>query len=133
MADLKKITNCEMNLLIAEKVMGDDICKCSHQHRMVIYPFYRHNTCVTCGLKLAKPFSTDRNAAALVLERAGELNSSSSRPHDHALVRVLENLSEILGIEWNNGSIGVGQLWMFMSASPRQICDAAYLAWEESQ
>ena len=53
---------------------------------------------------------TDRNAAALVLEKIGEMGSASSNPRDHAMFRMLEAL--------------------FMTATPRQMMEAALLAVE---
>lgn len=114
------MTDRELDAVIAEKVMGEEICVCEHMKRITTSTFFNPQTgrCNTCGKKAPILFSTDRNAAALVLERIGELGLRSEFSD---LLRPALTSHDKLPL-----------LWYMVTATPRQLMEAALAAVEKA-
>lgn len=107
----------ELDVLVAEKVMG----LCFHSWSKRIIP-----SCIKCGAsfmkidhaaKLGLPYSTDRNAAALVMQRLEGLH----------LQRAFERHFNGLIAEYWGSSRGPVSLGLFgkLMAPPHLICEVA--------
>lgn len=118
---MAELSDRELDALVAEKIMGEAKCKCEHQKRISTYAFYDSQTgnCKTCGLQVPKAFSTDRNAAYQVLERIAEKGLKDK--HLDCLWLIVNP-----GIDPDNRTWG--QVSKLMTATPRQICEAAIAA-----
>lgn len=88
------MTNRELDVWIAEKVMG--------------FPFPNYN--------IFPHYSTDRNAAALVLEKIGELGL------ERDLIQHLEGICKVIRADdWDIAC------WIYLNATPRQLMEVVRL------
>lgn len=114
--DVAKLSDREIDALVAEQVMGKKVCKCEHQYRMSTYAFYDAQTgeCKTCSLKVGRSFSTDDNAARLVRNRIAELGLMD------IFVQCVTITSGANKVVTPSRSV-----WTVIHATPRQQCEAA--------
>lgn len=115
------LTDRELDAAIAEKVMGQEICVCENMKRITTSTFFNPQTgrCNTCVKKAPISFSTDRNTAALVLERIRELG-------------LTEKLVNTLSPTLPRTNSYLMQVWTHMVATPRQLMEAALAAVEKA-
>ena len=133
MTDLSTLTDHELDALIAEMIMGvapcdgwDDVNFGSAGGPALLKSDRCQHAPDTCystriittgfGQTIGGPpqYSANRNVTALVLEKIEQLGLQSSFCH---ILRSIHNTKEFIP-------------WLLISATPRQLSEAAYRAWE---
>ena len=108
--DVSKLTHRELDALITDKVMGWTVAP--HEPEEI------HQRFLVAGKRVFAPFySTDRNAAALVVEKLVDLGLH---------LRLATAI-------WEMCPGSKSAVWFALTITPHQLMEACLLAWEQSQ
>lgn len=119
-----QLTDRELDAWIAENLFGP----MPSRNKPSTNPGYFDQGSPTHWEWAPKLFSTDRNAAALVLEKVGELGLWYDVTNQ--LFGIVGRVQDHRHLNASQKAFVEGYSWDCLTATPRQLMDAVKIAWE---